>query len=217
MMCGPVTGTEGYADGAEALVEQWQRISFAEQHAPVRHLLPTKPCRVVDIGAGIGVDASAFAAMGHSVVAVEPVREFRQAGMALHPSPGIQWLDDHLPELAVLLGRGGTFDTVMLTAVWMHLDEVQRRHAMPRIAALMSDSGIMIMSLRHGPVPPGRRMYEVSGEETMRLAAAQGLRPVLNLRTPSLQDVNRRLGVFWTRLAFAKAVVSTAPRSAPVL
>ncbi|WP_408236330.1 MULTISPECIES: hypothetical protein [Paraburkholderia] len=30
-----VSGTEGYAEMAESLIEHWQEISFKEQHAPV--------------------------------------------------------------------------------------------------------------------------------------------------------------------------------------
>jgi hypothetical protein len=33
--------------------------------------------------------------------------------------------------------RREEFDVVMLRAVWMHLDEVQRRTAMPNVAALV--------------------------------------------------------------------------------
>ena len=47
----------------------------------------------------------------------------RIPAMALHPSPRIEWLNDSLPELATLRTRRETFDLVMLTAVWMHLDE----------------------------------------------------------------------------------------------
>ena len=35
-------------------------------------------------------------------------------------------------------------------------------------------------------------------------AQAQGLAPALNLRTPSIQSLNRRLGITWTRLAFKR-------------
>ena len=47
-------------------------------------------------------------------------------------------------------------------------------------------------------------MYDVSAEETIRLALAQGLLPVLNVRTQSVQPGNRLAGVTWTRLAFVK-------------
>ncbi|MGF6905295.1 hypothetical protein [Paraburkholderia sp. GAS348] len=93
---------------------------------------------------------------------------------------------------------------VMLTAVWMHLDAQQRARAMPRVAALVREAGVAIMSLRHGPVPLGRRMFEVSARETIDLAALHGLRLVLNLSVASIQQANRLSGVRWTRLAFEK-------------
>jgi hypothetical protein len=51
-----MSGTEGYADEAEALVKQYESISFAEVHKPVRHLIPGAPADVLDIGAGTGRD-----------------------------------------------------------------------------------------------------------------------------------------------------------------
>jgi SAM-dependent methyltransferase len=195
-----VSGTEGYAEEADALVGQYESISFAEAHRHVLHLIPSAPCRVLDIGAGTGRDAAAFAAMGHAVVAVEPTAELRARAAALHPSPRIEWLDDGLPDLARLAGRD--FDVVMLTAVWMHLDEGQRGRAMPRVARLVRGGGVAVFSLRHGPVPPGRRMFDVSAEETAGLAAA-GLG--LALRLDDRADTLGRPGVRWTRLAFSKA------------
>ena len=198
-----VSGTDNYAEEAPELLKRYEGISFADAHRAVMHLIPTEPCRVLDIGAGTGRDAAGFAAMGHRVVAVEPTDEMRRGAMALHPDPSIEWLDDSLPDLARVRARGEQFDVVMLTAVWMHLDEQQRRQAMPNVAALVHDGGIMSMTLRHGPVPPGRRMFEVSAEETIELAAPLGLdrmvsRPMdLSLRQP---------GVSWTRLAFRKSL-----------
>jgi hypothetical protein len=92
----------------------------------------------------------------------------------------------------------------MLTAVWMHLDAQQRQSAMPNIASLARAGGAVIMTLRHGPVPPGRRMFEVSAEETIELARTHGLQAVLNLAVESSQEQNRIAGITWTKLAFAK-------------
>ncbi|RDV00238.1 class I SAM-dependent methyltransferase [Trinickia dinghuensis] len=199
-----VSGTEGYAENAQALIEHWQGISCAEHHKPILHLLPTDPSDVLDIGAGIGTDAAAFATMGHRVVAVEPVDQFRAAAIKLHSSPRIEWVDDCLPDLAVLNSRKQTFDLVMLTAVWMHLDEEQRRRAMAMVGSVLRDGALMIMSLRHGPPPSGRRMFDVSPEETIALANGNGLRVTLNVRTESAQAGNRRMRVTWSRLAFVK-------------
>ncbi|KUZ11683.1 SAM-dependent methyltransferase [Burkholderia diffusa] len=199
-----VSGTEGYAENAPLLIEQWRDISFAEHHASIMHLVPMAPSCILDVGAGIGTDAAAFATMGHSVVAVEPVDALRVAGMRQHPSPRIDWLDDSLPDLAILRSRRNEFHFVMLSAVWMHLDERERRRAMPNVSALLCDGAVLVMSLRHGPVPAGRRMFDVSAAETMQLANANGLRTVMNVQTESSQRGNRRMGVTWSRLAFAK-------------
>jgi SAM-dependent methyltransferase len=199
MSANPVSGTQGYAAEAAALVRQYEAIPFAAVHRDILSLLPTAPARVLDMGAGTGRDAAAFAALGHAVVAVEPTAEMRLAAMALHPSPRIAWVDDSLPDLARL--EAGGFDLAMLTAVWMHLDPRERQAAMPRVARLLRPGGRLVLSLRHGPVPTGRRMFEVGAEETITLAAAAGLRLLLRLdRRPGAQA---RPAVCWTRLAFA--------------
>ena len=97
--------------------------------------------------------------------------------------------------------RGEQFDLVMLTAVWMHLDEWQRAHAMHRIASLVPADAVTIMSLRRGPVPLGRRMFTVSAAETIVLARSEGLRLLLNQTEPSALGT---ANVSWSRLAFAK-------------
>ncbi len=73
---------------------------------------------------------------------------------------------------------------------------------MPRVASLVRDGGTAVFLLRHGPVPPGRRMFDVSAEETAEPAAAEGMR--LALRLDDQDDAIGRPGVRWTRLAFSR-------------
>lgn len=202
MTSGVISGTEGYAEQADALVGRVDAVRFADLHRPILHMIPQVPCPVLDIGAGTGRDAAALAAMGHRVVAMEPVAELRRHAIALHAAPNIEWLDDSLPHLARLLGRGQRFDLVMLTAVWMHLDAAQRREAMPNLATLTANNGLVSMTLRHGPVPAGRRMFDVTADETTALARDAGLRLVLRLDNQPSQF--NRTDVTWTRLVFAK-------------
>ena len=198
-----ISGTEGYSEEAEALAVQYESITFDQTQASILHLIPTTPCRVLDIGAGTGRDAAGFAALGHRVLAVEPTDELRTRAAALHPLPEIEWLNDSLPDLAEVGRRDVLFDVVMLSAVWMHLDEGQRRRAMPKVASLVRPGGVMILSLRYGPVPLGRRMFAVPAEETIHLAQKAGLE--LTLHRSHLDSALKRPGVSWTRLAFARA------------
>lgn len=201
-LAGSPSGTEGYAAEADALVRQYESITFADVHKIILPLLPLPPARVVDIGAGTGRDAAGFADLGYTVTAVEPTAALRQHAMRLHPSPRIEWLDDSLPGLPVITARGATFDIVMLTAVWMHLDAAQRRHAMPLVAALVRPGGVMALSQRHGPVPAGRRMFDVTATETIDLAAHHGLTCLY--RSEHHDGLLQRPGVSWDRLVFAR-------------
>lgn len=199
-----VPGTEGYAEDAAAVADQWRKISFRDLHRPVLHLIPMAPSRILEVGAGMGRDAAALAAMGHTVVAVEPVDELRAAAINFYPTSNVVWLDDSLPELCLVRASAGTFSTVMVTAVWMHLDDAQRRRGMGAISDLLDEGGLLIMSLRHGPIPTGRRMFDVSAADTISLAEAHHLQLLLNVCSDSAQHTNRNTGVTWTRLAFRK-------------
>lgn len=117
----------------------------------------------------------------------------------MHPSPAIEWLDDSLPELARVRERGERFQLVMMTAVWMHLDEAQRMRAMACVAELIATGGLMTLSLRHGPVPAGRRMFDVGPAETRALAARHGLMTVYEKNRVSVFNADE---VWWDVLAF---------------
>jgi SAM-dependent methyltransferase len=193
------SGTEGYGETADERVKQYESIGFADVHGDLLHLFPTTPSRIIDIGAGTGRDAAAFAALGHTVTAVEPTPELLAHARRLHGDLPITWIDDALPDLDRVHALGERYDLVMLTAVWMHLDQAQRERAMSRVAPLLRPGGLMTLSLRHGPVPAGRRMFDVSNAETRALAARHGLATIHESESGAL------LGgpaVRWNRLAF---------------
>jgi SAM-dependent methyltransferase len=191
-------GTEGYGETADILVKQYESLAFAQVHRHILHLFPEAPSRVLDIGAGTGRDAAGLCGLGHSVTAVEPTPEMRAHGQRLHGHLPIRWVDDSLPDLARVHAFGERYDVVMLTAVWMHLDAAQRERAMGRVVGLLQPAAVLSLSLRHGPVPAGRRMFEVSAAETSELAAHHGLVTIHDSEGPSL----RAPGVSWSRLAF---------------
>jgi len=200
-----IRGTRGYAEQAEELAVRYEGIDFEAKHAAVLPLLPAAPASAMDIGAGTGRDAAWLAERGYRVVAVEPTEAMRSRAIALHPSPAIEWIDDSLPALRRVVGQERRFDLVMLTAVWMHLDASERRLAMPNVGALVAPGGLLVMTLRHGPVPSGRIMFEVSAEETIGFADRHGLRVSLDVHAASSQAANRDAGVSWTQLAFRRA------------
>ncbi|MFB7469701.1 class I SAM-dependent methyltransferase [Kitasatospora sp. NPDC056184] len=193
-------GTAGYGEAAGRLAAQYEAVTFAEVHREALQLFPPGPADVLDIGAGSGRDAAALAALGHRVVAAEPTPELRRIGEHLHAGSGVRWTDDALPDLPGLGAAGARFDAVLLTAVWMHLAPDQRPPAMDALTGLLAPGGHLFLTLRHGPVPPGRRMYDVPADETLSLARSRGLHPVLHTERP---DLHGRSGVHWTVLVLA--------------
>lgn len=200
-MTEPARSTDGYAAEAATLAVRYESIRFEDVHGDILHLVPAEPKRAIDIGAGTGRDAAALAARGHRVLAVEPTAELRAAGERLHPGLGIVWRDDGLPDLALVRATSERFDLAFLTAVWMHLDAAERTAAMQALADLVVPGGRVFMTLRHGPVPPGRRMFEVTAEETLALAAAYGFAPIHRGHRGDMLD---RGTVTWSMLVFEK-------------
>jgi len=197
-------GTTGYASHAAELAERYESLSFLDKHSAFLPWLPESPRVVLDIGAGSGADAAWLAQHGHRVVAVEPVAEFRALGQARHASPRIEWLDDQLPTLERVLDRDHRFDLVLLSGVWMHLDEAERERAMGHLAQLLEPGGVVCMSLRHGPVPEGRRMFEVPPQEVLASAQSHGLSTLLSTSRASVQTANQAMGVTWSQWVFRR-------------
>ncbi|MFD1496324.1 class I SAM-dependent methyltransferase [Streptosporangium lutulentum] len=193
-----VAGTAGYGEASDLLADQHESVTFAEVHREVLHPFPARPSRVLDLGAGTGRDAAALSRLGLTVVAVGPTAELRAHGQRLHPATGIEWIDDHLPELTALRRRPERYDLILLTAVWMHLDARERSEAMKHLTGLLAPGGRIVLSLRHGPVPTGRRMFEVSAEEKIHLAATTGLHA---LHHSEREDPLGRQDVHWTFMA----------------
>jgi SAM-dependent methyltransferase len=192
-------GTAGYEKDLDTLVQKLEAISFEALHREVLPLFPSPPALILDVGSGSGRDAAAFAELGYEIVAVEPATGLRERAHKLHPSPRILWIDDDLPDLLSLYEE---FDVVMLTAVWMHLTLAERPRGMQRIASLLKPGGLTCLTLRNGPVPEKRRMFVVSAADTIGIAEAAGLTPVVHLENQVAVSGNP--GVTWTRLAFRK-------------
>lgn len=194
----------GYAAAAPSLIARFEAFDPGELYAPVLDLLPTTPTRAADIGAGTGRDAAWLARQGHDVLAVEPVKELREAGMTRHGDSRIEWLDDRLPALASL-ERRAPFGLVTLCGVWQHIDDAARAIAMANLGRMTSPDGVLAMSLRHGPGAAGRRAFPVSTRGTVADAARAGFALLRRADVDSVQPGNRALGVTWTWLAFRKA------------
>ncbi|MEM6679742.1 MAG: class I SAM-dependent methyltransferase [Pseudomonadota bacterium] len=191
----------GYEDAARSgFIERVESISTRRLLTHVIQHLPGKPCRILDVGAGTGRDAAWFAARGHTVVAVEPVDALRDAGIAKHGSPRIAWVRDTLPELSQTTMRGQTYDLILLSAVWHHLDAAERQTALPVLRSLTAGGGNLIISIRHGPGGSTLPVFPADVADTIEWAVTAGFGTIDQIAAQSAQPGNRQAGVTWTWL-----------------
>lgn len=157
-------------------------------------LLPPPPALVVDVGAGTGRDAGAFATAGYDVIAVEPSPGMRAEAERRHASPRIRWLPDSLPGLAATSRLGLAADLVSLSAVWQHVAPPDRPRAFRKLVGLLRSGGLLALTLRHGP-DDGRGGHPVGLAEVEALARDHGMQV---LRAVGAADRQDRPGVSWT-------------------
>lgn len=183
-----------YNHEAQRLVDQYESKSFKIVHVHALPFIPTKQCTVLDIGAGSGRDAAWFAAHDHDVVAVEPAAEFRRIGRSIHTSDRITWLDDYLPHLDQVSALDRQFYLIWLSAIWMHLESEDRQESLSTLKRLLSPSGRIMISLRHGNPPENRKVLNVSLSELKTQSQSIGLHVIYSQITG---DCFRRGGVWW--------------------
>ncbi|KAA0874025.1 methyltransferase domain-containing protein [Nitrincola tapanii] len=185
-----------YNRHAHKFFNQYQSVTCERVHSDWLHLLQNKSGLALDVGAGSGRDALALAERGWDVVAVEPAVELRRLGEKITAHTSVQWLDDSLPHLNDTRKLSHRFDLVLVSAVWMHLPPSSRERAFRILTELLAPSGLLVITLRHGPGDGKRVFYEVTKAELDRYARQRAVVPV-TLEHTSHTDELKREEVTW--------------------
>lgn len=184
---------EVYQQHAALFAGQYEALHFEQVHQSWQAYWPEQGL-LLDIGAGSGRDARWLAQRGCEVIAVEPVAALRQFGE--QQSGGqVKWLDDSLPALKACYQLNLQFQTILLSAVWMHLAPSDRSRAFRKIANLLAPGGRFVVSLRFGDFTDGRQAYPVSVDEIAAFARQFGL--VLRFVSDKTADAGGRAAVQW--------------------
>ncbi|AUI86323.1 SAM-dependent methyltransferase [Vibrio azureus] len=193
-----------YHHNAAQLAAQYNAVTFEQVHCAWRSYWPCSGEQVLDVGAGSGRDARWFAERGCKVVAIEPAQALRKLGKEYTSACSmnrVEWLDSALPDLAALNASVYRFDLILVSAVWMHLSPDQRVLAMAKLAQLLSASGKLVISLRHGPFDDARQSFAVSVDELEQHAMNVGLGLCY---VEDSEDIQGRNGVTWQKVVLEK-------------
>lgn len=195
----PAETIAAYNKTADALLEQYKAMSRPNDMPWWFGFLPPIPSDVLDVGAGFGFAVVRLAKAGHRPIAVEPSQEMWRLGTELRSDHTILYVEDRLPDLTRVKALEKSFPFILCNAVWMHMPPSERTKGMASFTQLLAPSGVLALSLRHGPPPPDRPMYAIDADETIAAAQEAGL---ANIHNEPREDTAKRPGVSWTMLAF---------------
>lgn len=187
-----------YDQNAEAVAEQYESVDPRDVHSWLIDLLPNPPGSVLDVGAGSGRDAAWLSSLGFDVIAVEPSKNMREMAIKKHGNTGFQLIDDTMPSLEKVTRLGLSFDTILISAVWMHLPISERPRAFRKLISLLKPGGLLAITLRDGELNAERAFHAVSREEIENLAKSHGA--FIEFASDE-KDKLKRTDVNWVQMA----------------
>lgn len=127
--------------------------------------------RALDVFCGNGRDARWLAEQGYVVDAMDGSRGMLREAQSVNAHERVTYLHDLGPEFAKTRARGNKYDMILMSAGWMHIAPERRAEALGHLLGMANPGATLLFSLRHGPAPADRPMFEVSVPELQQLAA----------------------------------------------
>jgi 2-polyprenyl-3-methyl-5-hydroxy-6-metoxy-1,4-benzoquinol methylase len=187
-----------YNDSTESHFARFEGFRFWNVHRSFLRFLPKRGGRCLDVGAGSGRDAAAMADRGLRVIAVEPSDALLRLAKDQHVRQDLTWVQDALPSLSKIVHRNEKYDFILMSAVWMHLQPVERTPALATLSSLLSNEGYLAITLRVGNAEPERSIYQVSVQDLLSRAVSVGLTPVYVGRV--IKDSLKRSEIRWIKV-----------------
>jgi len=192
-----------YDENTDKLTKEYDSLSFKQVHGEVLELLP-KEGYILDVGCGSGRDSFYLAKQGFKVIAIDPSKEMLKHASETHKHENITWQKDSMPSLDNVKKLGIKFDFILLSAVWMHVPEKDRKAAFKNLQSLMKSDAKMVIPLRHGAFSDERKEIPVSIEELSLFSED------FNIQSRTLsansEDALKRSSVTWESVCITNTV-----------
>lgn len=192
-----------YHNRAAEFTDKFLGFSVEQSLGDIQRYLPVAPSEILDVGAGPGRDAIWLARQGHKVTAVEPAEGLRLSGQQKSAGLDVVWIDDRLPELAVVAARPARFDFILLSAVWMFLPPDLRRPALQSLAGLLKPQGRIGMTVQKASAERQELKFFTPTEDYAALAESASLHMEACLDVPDSQG---RSDTSWQSVVFSKVL-----------
>lgn len=172
--------TKFYNDNADQLFPRYRALNSADVFQDAIDHIPSKPGLVLDIGSGSGRDTKWLAEMGHTVVSVEPSEALQAQAIESGMPANAVYFNSSLPELKGIDQFTGGFDFILCSAVWMHLDQDERRTAIDRIFSLLKSGSEAraLITFKVAPEEPGRQMHVLDANQIAKEFCKSGFKYV---------------------------------------
>ena len=167
--------TKWYDINADKLTEQYERISADQLYSWLEDYLPKKTGLALDIGSGSGRDAAWLADKGFEVIAVEPSTPMRNQAKKIHGDQKIRWIDDCLPNITKVFKMGLSFDLIVVSAVWQHIQSDDRARTFRKITSLLKPGGILVLTFPLTNEKGRDDVYPVNEMEIKKLSSEHGV------------------------------------------
>ncbi|MDU0113808.1 class I SAM-dependent methyltransferase [Psychrosphaera aquimarina] len=201
-----------YNDNATKLAEQYLSKTFEQVHRSWSPFLPSiienPNARILDLGAGSGRDVKYLAQLATKthqtnnniqIFAVEPAQELAVIGQKTTDALNVKWIDDSLPALSKVSKQEVSFDLILLSAVWMHMNAEEQSDALNTLSKLVSHGGLIVITLRIGEFTDGRIAHKINETDLIAQANSLNLDVILNENSADALD---RSDVTWKTLVF---------------
>lgn len=184
-----------YNQNIEQCINQYENLTFNQVHGEaVENEIKTKG-RVLDVGCGTGRDAQYLAATGRTVIAIDPSEEMIKYASENNNHENINYIKTELPDLK---GVKGKFDFVLMSAVWMHLDDETQKKSLKKLKKMLKPNGKMMILIRNGGFSDGRVSHPFITDDF------DTIKDDLNLSSKMLsgtkEDLLNRNEVSWSKL-----------------
>lgn len=197
-MRGREQNLDTYTSQAEKLAGQYATVTTTSVLPGIDTAIPR--LRALDVFCGSGRDAHWLATQGYHVDAMDGAHGMLQQAQKDNAHPNVTYFHDLGPEFANTRQRGNKYDFILMSAGWMHIAPERRAEALGNLLSVAKPNCTFILSLRHGPAPADRPMFEVSVKELQQLAALNLVHAEQMLMPGAKDDKLGRSNVWWEQV-----------------